>query len=162
MKKCTAILSVLLILALCLSFAACGEKSTDTKSKEEAATEAPKGYEIGKSYHWSEIDFELADLTDDLSNLDNSHLSEAEGKYIAAKFDITKGELSSTLLSKKSEEEAITLSGGKFATYIAQGMKGGQEITDDAVFLFEGPFYFIFDVPKDYSLDDAILTVKED
>lgn len=170
-KNRIAILSVILILSLCLSLGACGDKS-DSGSKdaaEEQATEKPTeapGYEIGKSYHWSDIDFELTKVTDDLSDYDDLNtnmIGEAEGKFIVVEFTITNGKSPFNTINDKLKDGAVTLSGTEYSTCICKGLDlDGQTLGSNTESYVTGSIIVFFDAPADYSLDDAVLTVAED
>ena len=171
MKKTPRILSVLLILALCLALAACSDKSdSTTKSKEtEQATEEPTeapGYEIGRSYHWNDIDFELTALSDDLSNYDDINsamIGDAEGKFVIVEFTITNGKILFDDVNTKLKDGAVILSGAEYSTCICKGLDlDGQEIGSNDKAYVTGSIIVFFDAPEDYSLDDAVLTVEED
>lgn len=170
MKKIISIISVLLILALCLSLGACGEKS-DSKTKDsaeeqvtEAPTEAP-GYEIGKSYHWDDIDFELTKVTDDLSDYDDINknmIGEAKGKFIVVEFTITEGKIPFNTVNDKLKDGAVKLSDTEYSTCICKGLDlDGQSIGSNTEANVTGSIIVFFDAPEDYSLDDAVLTVEE-
>lgn len=154
--------ALLLSVALCMAFAACGDSKSDAKSEEP--TEAP-GYEIGASYHWTDIDFKLTKLTDDMSDYEErlSSIGTPEGKLVYAEFTITDGKIAPDALNKKMDEEAVRLSGGKYVNTISTGLSvEGQEVGSFDEIYVEGAFVVFFDVPEDYSFDDAVLTVKED
>lgn len=167
MKKAIRITTVfILILALFMTFAACGGKSDKSNDQgAEEPTEAP-GYEIGKSYHWNDIDFELTKVTEDLSeyeNLNSNMLGTPKGKFVAAEFTITDGKILFDTVSDKLTDGAVKLSGTEYSNCICRGVDlDGQEIgTNDKAYV-TGSIIVFFDAPEDYSLDDAVLTVEED
>ena len=172
-KHLSTILCVVLILALCLTLAACGGKS-DSKAKEadavtEKATEAPTealGYEIGKAYHWEDIDFELAKVTDDISEYDNINealIGTPDGKFIIVEFKITSGRSLFNTINDKMANGAVELSGAEYKTCVCTGLNlDGQTLGSNTETYVEGSIIAFFDAPADYSLDDAVLTVQED
>lgn len=151
MKKLTAVLSVILILALCLSLAACGEKSDKSDEKAaETVTEAPKepGVKVGDSFDYADFKLVVAEIKEGADEFDEA--GTPEGKFVTIKFDADMTNAAGGSYSVEKEAFAID---GKEATdaHATMGLSGGS-------LSFSG-MSVLFDVDKDADLDYLHLTV---
>ena len=163
MKKFTAILSVLLILALCLSFAACGEKSdkSDDKAAEkvtEAATEEPTeatpGVKVGDTFTYSGREITLSEIEDGADET-FSESGTPNGKWVTLKFSVGDGDSSFSI-----DGAGFSIDGtpaADAAGVLASGAtaKAGSSLLTTAGMTFK----VLFDVPQDAGLDYLHLTV---
>ena len=163
MKKIISILSVLLIFALSLTFAACGgkgeEKSADKKTGAvtDAAAEAPTEPDngIGKTFTVDGAAIEVTGTTDDLSEaLMQNEINQAQGKYVAVVLTITDGKLDAGKLAESVAD--VKLDDYTNVNAIAKGVT----IENDFAYAI-GTIYVIYDVPEDYDLTAAAVTVPE-
>lgn len=150
MKKTLSIaLSILLVLTLCLSLAACGEKS-DSKAKDNAeqATEAPEpGIAVGDTFDFGGGKLTLTEIEEGATGSFDT-AEEASGKYVSLHFDIGEDVGDFTI-----DSEPFTLNGSKGIDAIGKMVtKDDGKLGMDLVILF--------DIDKDADLEHLHLEVQ--
>ncbi len=139
MKRITAILSVILILALCLSFAACGEKSDASDGKSDAAQSEP-GVKIGDQFAFQGNTIELCEIEDGASVFGSS--GSATGKWVTLKFKfVGDGDMA-------IEYKGFSIDGKDASNAVGTVTKDGLVLA------------VLFDLDKDADLDNLHLTVE--
>ena len=151
MKKITVLLSLLLILSLCLTLAACG---SDVKY----------GYTIGKTYPCCGSGLKL-DKVEEVKNPNYYKLSFADGKWVGLTFKPTESgaisveDFESYLHSGKMRFAGKTAKDYYAKEFAATINLAGNSLTgmalDEEVIVF-------FDVEKETDIISAELTVKEE
>lgn len=152
MKKLTVILSVILMLAMCLTFAACGEKSDKSADKAaESVTEAPKepGVKVGDTFTYADFKLIVSEITEGADEFDEA--GTPEGKFVTIKFDADMTDAAGGTYSV--EKEAFVIDGKEAAdAHATMGLNGGS--------LSLSGMTVLFDVDKDADLDHLHLTVE--
>ena len=144
MKKVISVLSVILVLALCLSLAACGD-SKDGNSADK--TEAEKGISVGDTFKYGEGTIKLTEIEEGAnSNLGDS--GEAKGKWVSLHF-----EFGDDVGNVMIESEPFTLNGSKASNAVGAMVTKNDKLGLDLIVLF--------DIDKDADLDQLRLTVDK-
>ncbi len=150
MKRFTAILFVILL--LCLTFAACGEKSDSNAEKAtEAPTAAPEpGVKVGDSFDYSGFKLIVAGITEGSEGFDDP--GSPEGKFVTINFDADTSDWEGGSYSADKTKFAIDGKQAVDAQATMSLMNGSLSPSGMTV---------LFDVDKDAGLDYLHLTVSE-
>ena len=151
MRKCITILTALtLILAICVTFAACGDKD-DSASKEEATEAKEPGVAVGDTFTY--VDFPITVEKIEEGSDDFEDAEDPEGKYVCIHFTADTSEATGGSYSMDSER--FKIDGKEAVKATAQmGLKNGQLDSSDLTMIV------LFDVDKDADLKYLHLTVE--